>query len=225
MGFDCISSWSLLIFYLTIISSQSPNLGGRRGITGDVATMPFRPSLSSTAHRQSLNSIPVHFFVLSYHLLFCLPLLLVPSLSPAELSSPCQRILRCGHTIWVTVSLPWLGDHHAQSGFYWEPLRSSHGLCIKCLEVSYSISSQGLGSFSRFLDLKLRKHIADDKDRIYKWKGALTKVEMIKDRVDHKPHLSLLSLSYISWTFIFNFRNDDLPRNLGNRALFGQNII
>ena len=35
---------------------------------------------------------------------------LLLSLSPAELSSPCQRILRCGHTIWVSVSLPWLGS-------------------------------------------------------------------------------------------------------------------
>ena len=44
---------------------------------------------------------------------------------------------------------------------------------------------------------------------------------MTKDRVDHKTHLSLLSLSHISGTFIFNFRNDDLPRILG----FGQNVI
>ena len=79
---------------------------------------------------------------------------LLLSLYTAELSSPCQRILRCAHTIWVSVSLPWLGDHHAlqlRSGFWCEPPRSSHGLCRKCLEVSYSISSQGLGSFSRFL--------------------------------------------------------------------------
>ena len=38
---------------------------------------------------------------------------LLLSLSLAELSSPCQRILRCGHIILVSVSLPWLGDHHA----------------------------------------------------------------------------------------------------------------
>ena len=38
---------------------------------------------------------------------------LLLSLSPAELSLPCLRILRCGHTIWVSISLPWLGDHHA----------------------------------------------------------------------------------------------------------------
>ena len=73
------------------------------------------------------------------------------SLSLAELSLPCQRILRCGHTIWVSVSLPRLGDHHVlqlHSGFCWEPPCSSHGLCRKCSEVSYSISSQELGSFS-----------------------------------------------------------------------------
>ena len=75
------------------------------------------------------------------------------SLSLAELSSPCQRILRCGHTIWVSVSLQWLGDHHAlqlHSGFCCEPPRSSHGLCRKCSEVSYSISSQCFVSFSLF---------------------------------------------------------------------------
>ena len=35
---------------------------------------------------------------------------LLLSLSPAELSSTCP-ILKCGHTICVVVSLPWLGDH------------------------------------------------------------------------------------------------------------------
>ena len=87
---------------------------------------------------------------------------LFPLLSPAELSSPCQRILRCGHNILVSISLPWLGDYHAlqlHSGLCCEPLRSSHGLCRKCSEVSYSISSHELGSFSRFLDLKLRNGI------------------------------------------------------------------
>ena len=86
---------------------------------------------------------------------------LLLSLSLAELSSPCQRILRCGHTIWVSVSLPWLGDHHAlqlHSGFCCEPPRSSHGLCRKCSEVSYSISSQGLGSFSLFLLSRSSSH-------------------------------------------------------------------
>ena len=86
---------------------------------------------------------------------------LLLSLSLAELSSPCQRILRCGHSIWVSISLPWLGDHHAlqlHSGFCCEPSRLSHGLCIKCSEVSYSISSQGLGSFSLFLLSRSSSH-------------------------------------------------------------------
>ena len=68
---------------------------------------------------------------------------LLLSLSLAELSSPCQRISRCGHTIWVSISLSWLGDHHAlqlYSGFCCKPPSSSHGLCMKCSEVSYSIS-------------------------------------------------------------------------------------
>ena len=37
---------------------------------------------------------------------------------------------------------------------------------------------------------------------------------MTMDRVDHNPHLSFLSLSHITWTFIFNY----LSRILGNRA-------
>ena len=86
---------------------------------------------------------------------------LLLSLSPAELSSPCPRILRCGHIIWVSFSLPWLGDHHApqlHSGFCCEPPRSSHGLCRNYSEVSYSIASQGLGSFSRFLLSRSSSH-------------------------------------------------------------------
>ena len=119
---------------------------------------------------------------------------LLLSLSPAELPSPCQRILRCGHTIWVSVSLPWLGDYHAlqlhsglcfeppcsshvedyhalqlHSGFCCEPPRSSHGLCRKCSEVSYSIS-QGLGSFSRFLLSKSSSH--RHKGRWIRWASA-----------------------------------------------------
>ena len=97
------------------------------------------------------------------------------SFSPLELSSPCQRILRCGHTIRVAVSLPWLGDHHAlqlHSGFVCEPHRLSHGLCKSPIASHRRLKKCWLGSFSRFLDLKLRKLIVDldliDKDRIYK---------------------------------------------------------
>ena len=98
---------------------------------------------------------------------------LLLSLSLAELSSLCQRILRCGHTIWVSVSLPWLGDHQAlqlHSGFSCEAPRSSHGLCRKCSEVSYSISSQGRGSFSRFLLSRSSSH--KHKGRWVRWVSA-----------------------------------------------------
>ena len=132
------------------------------------------------------------------------------SMPPAELSSP------CGLTIWVSVSLLWLRDHHAlqlHSGFCCEPLRSSHALCKS--PIASHLKSLGLS-----LDFWTWKDLID-KDRIYKLKGVLTKVEMIKDRVDDKTHLSLLSLSHISGIFIFNFRNDGLLRILG----FGQNVI
>ena len=76
---------------------------------------------------------------------------LLVSLSLAELSSPCQRILRCG--IWVSVSSPWLGDRHAlqlHSGFCCEPARSSHGLCRKCSEVSKASHLKGLNPSIEF---------------------------------------------------------------------------
>ena len=46
-------------------SSQSLNLGGLRGTTDDVAIIPFYPSLSSSALRESPNPIPVHSLMLS----------------------------------------------------------------------------------------------------------------------------------------------------------------
>ena len=64
-----------------LISSQSLYLAGRRGTTDDVATIPFHPSLSSAALRESPNPIPVHSLMLSSHL-FCLPLLLAPFTVP-----------------------------------------------------------------------------------------------------------------------------------------------
>ena len=93
---------------------------------------------------------------------FCLPLLLAPFTVPCRIVFAMPKgILRFGHTIWVSISLPWLGDHHAlqlHSRFCCEPPFSSHGLCRKCSEVSYSISSQGLGSFSRFLLSRSSSH-------------------------------------------------------------------
>ena len=95
-------------------------------------------------------------------------------LSPAELSLPCLRILRCGHIIWVSVSSPWLGGHYnvlrLHSGFCCESPRSSHGLCRKSSEVSYSISSEGLGSFFRVLLSKSSSHRHKGKfERLKSW--------------------------------------------------------
>ena len=68
-----------------LISSQSLNLGGRRGTTDDVAIIFFHPSLSSAALRESQSPIPVHSFMLSSHLFFCLPLLLAPFTAPSRI--------------------------------------------------------------------------------------------------------------------------------------------
>ena len=78
-----------------LISSLSLNLGGRRGTTDDVATILFHPSVSSAALRESPNPIPWCYLPISSSVFLSFLLL---SLSLAELSSPCQRILRCGHT-------------------------------------------------------------------------------------------------------------------------------
>ena len=139
------------------MSSQSLNLGGRRGTTDDVAAIPFHPSLPSAAPRESPNPIPIHSLMLSSHLFFCLPLLLAPFTFPCRIVFAMPEDLE----IWVSVSLPWLGDHHAlrlHSWFCCEPPRSSHDLCRKCSEVSYSISSQGLGFFSLFLLSRSSSH-------------------------------------------------------------------
>ena len=75
-----------LKFYLVShLSSQSLNLGGRRGTTDDVATIPVHPSLSSAAPRESPNHNPIHSLMLSSHLFFCLPLLLAPFTVPCRI--------------------------------------------------------------------------------------------------------------------------------------------
>ena len=72
--------------FISSLSSQSLNLGGRRGTTDDVATIPFHPSLSSAALRESPIPIPDHSLMLSSHLFFCLPLLL------ASFTVPCRIV-------------------------------------------------------------------------------------------------------------------------------------
>ena len=133
-----------------LLLRRSFNIAVCRSTTYAVAIIPFHFSLSSATLRESPNSIPVHPLVLSSVFLS----LLFLSLSPAELPSPCQRILGCGHTFCVSVSSPWSGDPNAfklHSGLCCEPPRSSHGLCRKHSDVSYCISSQELESFSRVL--------------------------------------------------------------------------
>ena len=74
-----------MIKVIQTLSSQSFNRGGRWGTTDDVATIPFYPSLSSTALRESPNPIPIHSLMLSSHLLFCLRLLLAPFTVPCRI--------------------------------------------------------------------------------------------------------------------------------------------
>ena len=69
----------------SLISSHSLNLGGRRGSTDDVAKIPFHPSLSSAALRESPNPIPIHSLMLSSHLFCCLSLLLAPFTVPCRI--------------------------------------------------------------------------------------------------------------------------------------------
>ena len=82
-----------------LITSQSLNLGGRRGTTDDVCNNTFPPfpvfrcpqGISKPHLRLFIDVIfPSSSVFLSFLLL---------SLPPAELSSPCPSILRCGHTI------------------------------------------------------------------------------------------------------------------------------
>ena len=102
------------------------------------STLPCLP-LPSGNLQTPFPSIPWGYLPISSSVFLSFLLLL---LSPAELSLPFLMILRWVHTIWVSVPLPWLGDHHAlqlHSGLCCEPPRLSHGLCRKCSEVSYNI--------------------------------------------------------------------------------------
>ena len=94
---------------------------------------------------------------------------------------PLQNCFRHARGFWDAAwsyhpsffSLPRLGNHHAlqlHSGFCCEPSRSSHGLFRKCSDVSYSISSQGFGSFSRVLLSKSSCH--KHKGGWIKWASA-----------------------------------------------------
>ena len=139
-------SWIVIFWIISsshLISSLSLNLGGHRGTSDDVATIPFHPSLSSAALRESPNSIPAHSLMLSSHLISSPVFFLYLSLSPAELSLPCQRISRCGHKIRVSVSITWL-DHHALQLHSHTCHNSS---CILIHAISYRLKSVRRGKF------------------------------------------------------------------------------
>ena len=130
-------------FWYLLISSQSLNRGGRRGTTDDIATIPFHPSLSPAALRESPNPIPVYSLMLSSHLFFCLPLLLAP------FTVTCRIVLRCGHTIWVSFSLPWLGDYHAFQ------LHSVANLLVRHMVFVGNIQKSPIASHRKVLDPSL----------------------------------------------------------------------
>ena len=122
------------------------------GTTDDVATIPFHPSLSSAALRESPNPIPVHSLVLSSHLFFCLHLLLTPFTVPCRIVFTMPGDLQMWpYHLSFRFFTKVRRSPYTSTAFCCEPPRSSNGLCMKFSEVSYSISSQGLGSFSRFL--------------------------------------------------------------------------
>ena len=95
-----------------LISSQSLNLGGRRGTTDDVATIPFHPSLSSATLRESPNPIPVHSLMLSSHLFFGSFSFFLLSLSPAELSELTNDMIL--QTIYEYSGVTCVLDCHSQ---------------------------------------------------------------------------------------------------------------
>ena len=136
------------------ISSQSLNLGGRRGTTDDIATITFHPSPSSAALRESPNPVPVHSLMLSSHLFFCLPLLLAPFTDPCRIVFAIPEDLEMWPYHLIFRFFTMVRRSSCTPVVFWILLQTSlfvTCLCRKCSEVSYSISSQGLGSFSRFL--------------------------------------------------------------------------
>ena len=144
-----------------LISSQSLKLGGRRGTTDDVATIPGHLSLSSAALRESPNPIPVHSLMLSSHLFFCLPLLLAPFIVPCRIVFAMPEDLEMWPYHLSFRFFTMVRRSSCTPIAFWILLRtprSSHGLCRKCSEVSYSISSRGLGSFSLFLLSRSSSH-------------------------------------------------------------------
>ena len=83
-GWGCVSTsqpHTPVIKIRKLIPLHQPPLGGHRGITNDVATIPFHPSLPSGSLQTPCLSNPL---MLPFHLFFCRPLLLVPFTLPCK---------------------------------------------------------------------------------------------------------------------------------------------
>ena len=110
-------------------------------------------SLSSAAIRRSPNSIPVHSTILSSHLFVCLPFLLPLFIVPCRI----VFVMPEDFEMWsYCLSFRFFSMFRLRSSctpiaFWFCCNLLDHGRCRKCLEASYSISSQGLGSFFRVL--------------------------------------------------------------------------
>ena len=134
--------------------SQSLNLGGHQGTTDDVAKIPFHPSLSSAALRESPNPIPIHSLMLS-HLFSCL-LLLVPFTGPCRIVFDMPEGLEMWpyHPSFLFFTM--VRGSSCTPVAFWILLRTSS--FVGNIQVSCSTSSQGLGSFFQFLLSRSSSH-------------------------------------------------------------------
>ena len=71
-----------ILFYFVL----SHSLGGWLETTDEFATIPFHLVLFSAALVELAKSIPVHSFILSFHLFFCLPVVLCPYTMPCSIA-------------------------------------------------------------------------------------------------------------------------------------------
>ena len=100
---------TLLVEFYFSSPHLSLNCEGCWGTTGDFTTSFLNFSLFPTALWDLANSRPVHFLMLSFHLFFCLPCLLPPSLSLARWFWPDLMNRTHFHTTAICVSLQWSG--------------------------------------------------------------------------------------------------------------------
>ena len=128
---------------------------------------PMRLLLEYITFVGSASFIPVHSFILSSHLFFCLPLLLAP------FTVPCRTVFAMPEylEIWPYLLSFRFFTMVMRSGSCCEPHHSPHGLCMKCSKVSDSISSQGHGFFRVLLS---RSSSHRHKERRIRWASAST---------------------------------------------------